>query len=46
MATSGEIESDFNNLFGSEDFMGSAYYGNIGLRPTRNSVLSQVMEEF
>lgn len=43
MATSGEIESDLNNLFGAEE-SGDAYYDGFGDgRQARNSVLSQVM---
>ena len=43
MTTSIEIESELNNLFGSDDFS-KGFYGDGAL--LRNSVLSKVAEEF
>ena len=46
MTTSIEIESQLNNLFGSDDFSKGFYdaYGDRAL--VRNSILSKVAEEF
>ena len=47
MSMSIEIESQINNLFGSNDDMAlSNYYFNNEQKGVRNSVLSKVAEEF
>ena len=46
MSTSIEIESELNNLFGSDDFTKGFYDGHGGGRVLRNSILSKVAEEF